>query len=319
MFCGIKDFIFYILTKNTSLHTYNVYPTPSKPILVKFLASPINPSDINQIEGVYPEKLQFNTNLMTNTPCAVPGNEGVVEIVESLDQNFKPGKRAIMKNKAFGYCTWRTFAAADFDDLLFLDLEGITLIQAATLVVNPCTAYCLLKNFISLQQGDYFIQNGANSHVGQMVIQLSRIWGLKSINIIRDRPDVDKLKLYLYDIGATHVVTDVELANKEFMKEMINKWTGNSGVSLGLNCVGGKSVLDLSHYIKENGHLITYGAMSRQPLFMSSGSLIFKNIHLHGFWLTKYIKTYPEKKLEILNDIIKYIKNGSFRELSCDQ
>ncbi|KAG5519199.1 hypothetical protein PMAC_002287 [Pneumocystis sp. 'macacae'] len=299
------------------LHTYDICTSPSKPILVKFLASPINPSDINQIEGVYPEKLQFNTDLMTNVPCAVPGNEGVVEIVQSLYQNLKPGKRAIMKKKAFG--TWRTFATASPEDLLFLDLEGITLIQAATLLVNPCTAYCLLKNFISLQPGDYFIQNGSNSHVGQMIIQLSRIWGLKSINIIRNRPDVDKLKSYLYELGATHVITDTELTNKEFMKEMINKWTRNSGVSLGLNCIGGKSVLDLLHYIKENGHLITYGAMSRQPLSISSGSLIFKNIHLHGFWLTKYIKTYPEKELEILNNIIEYIKNGFLKELLCDK
>ena len=31
------------------------------------------------------------------------------------------------------------------------------------------------------------IQNGANSGVGESVIQLAAAWGLKTINIIRDR------------------------------------------------------------------------------------------------------------------------------------
>ncbi|KTW30805.1 hypothetical protein T552_00517 [Pneumocystis carinii B80] len=301
------------------LHNYNIETSPSKPILVKFLASPINPSDINQIEGVYPEKPYFTKDLGTDLPCSVAGNEGVVEIIENLNKNseFKPGRRAIMKNPGFG--TWRTHATANSNDLLFLDIDGISVIQAATLSVNPCTAYCLLKNFYKLKAGDYFIQNGANSHVGQAVIQLGRIWGLNSINIVRNRSNIDKLKTYLYDLGATEVITEVELGDKEFMKELIKKRCGESGISLGLNCVGGKSVLDLARYIKENGHIVTYGAMSKQPLLMSSGLLIFKNVHLHGFWVTKYNKTYPEERLKILNNIITYMKNKSFKDLLCDK
>ncbi|EMR11311.1 hypothetical protein PNEG_00340 [Pneumocystis murina B123] len=301
------------------LHNYNIETNPLKPILVKFLASPINPSDINQIEGVYPEKPSFTKDLGTDFPCSVAGNEGVVEIIENMDKKseFKPGKRAIMKNPGFG--TWRTHAIADPNDLLFLDIDDVTAIQAATLSVNPCTAYCLLKNFYKLKPGDYFIQNGANSHVGQAAIQFGRIWGLNSINIIRNRSNIDKLKSFLYDLGATHVITDIELANKEFMEELVKKCCGESGIPLGLNCVGGKSILDLARYIKPNGHIVTYGAMSRQPLLMSSGILIFKNVHLHGFWITKYNRTYPEKRLKILNNILTYIKNKSFKDLLCDK
>jgi trans-2-enoyl-CoA reductase len=35
--------------------------------------------------------------------------------------------------------------------------------------------------------GDYVIQNGANSAVGQSVIQIAKAWGLKTINVVRDR------------------------------------------------------------------------------------------------------------------------------------
>ena len=36
-------------------------------------------------------------------------------------------------------------------------------------------------------QGDAVIQNGANSGVGQAVIQLAAAWGLNTVNIVRDR------------------------------------------------------------------------------------------------------------------------------------
>lgn len=61
--------------------------------------------------------------------------------------------------------------------------------------VNPCTAYRMLRDFIGLEPGDTVIQNGANSAVGQFVIQLCRIYGYKSVNIVRNRPDVAYLKV----------------------------------------------------------------------------------------------------------------------------
>ena len=35
--------------------------------------------------------------------------------------------------------------------------------------------------------GDTVIQNGSNSAVGQCVIQLAAAWGLKTINVVRNR------------------------------------------------------------------------------------------------------------------------------------
>ena len=41
--------------------------------------------------------------------------------------------------------------------------------------------------FVCVLSGDCVIQNGANSGMGQSVIQLAAAWGIKTINIIRDR------------------------------------------------------------------------------------------------------------------------------------
>ena len=56
---------------------------------------------------------------------------------------------------------------------------------AATLTINPATAYRLLRDFAKLQPGDVIIQNGANSMVGLAVVQMAREMGIKTINVVR--------------------------------------------------------------------------------------------------------------------------------------
>jgi hypothetical protein len=48
----------------------------------------------------------------------------------------------------------------------------------------------MLKDYVKLESGDVVIQNGANSAVGQCVIQLAKEWNIQTINIIRNRPDI---------------------------------------------------------------------------------------------------------------------------------
>lgn len=45
----------------------------------------------------------------------------------------------------------------------------------------------MLLDFVTLSPGDVIIQNGANSGVGEAVIQLSKLWGFKTFNVVRDR------------------------------------------------------------------------------------------------------------------------------------
>ena len=90
-----------------SLHSYSIPDAPSPDsILVKFLAAPINPADLNQIEGVYPSKAKFQSLPGKEGDWAVGGNEGVVKILR-VGKNVKQpgmeiGRWAIMKSTAFG-------------------------------------------------------------------------------------------------------------------------------------------------------------------------------------------------------------------------
>lgn len=68
----------------------------------------------------------------------------------------------------------------------------------------------MISDFENIKDGT-IIQNGANSGVGQAVIQIAKHLKINTINVIRDRPNLEALKSYLSSLGATYVVTENEL------------------------------------------------------------------------------------------------------------
>ena len=285
---------------------------------LKFLASPVNPADINQIQGVYPSKPTFTTSLGTPDPIAVGGNEGLAEVISAGNnaKGLSKGDWVIMKAPGFG--TWRTHAQMTPSNLLRIEnKEGITPTQAGTVSVNPCTAYRMLKDFAQLKEGEWFIQNGANSGVGRAAIQLGKLWGYKSINIIRKRETgTEEMKKELQALGADIVVTDEEALDKGF-SEKVKEFTngGREPVRLGLNCVGGKIVNSMCKTLASDGHMVTYGAMSKQPVSLPTALLIFKNVHFDGFWVSKWSERNPEEKKKTVKHVLDLTREGKFKDV----
>jgi trans-2-enoyl-CoA reductase len=231
------------------------------------------------------------------------------------------GDWIIMKHTGFG--TWRTHTLAEESDVLKVNKEGLTPIQVGTVSVNPCTAYRMLKDFEDIREGQWFIQNGANSGVGRAAIQLGKQWGLKSINIIRDRPDpaaTEAMKKELLELGATKVVTESELMDKGFA-DQVKEWTngGREKVKIGLNCVGGKPTSALVKCLSPSGHLVTYGGMSKQPLQLPTAALIFKDLKFSGFWVSRWSDANPDEKRRMVYEILEMTRLGMFKDVPVQQ
>ncbi|XP_022089399.1 enoyl-[acyl-carrier-protein] reductase, mitochondrial-like [Acanthaster planci] len=249
-------------------------PLDSTSVKIKMLASPINPADINTIQGVYPIK--------PDLPC-VGGFEGVGEVTEVGGHvtEVKPGDRIIPAMSTLG--TWRSHLVCPVNHVMSVPRDTPTLI-AATFKVNTCTAYRMLSDFVELQPGNCIIQNAANSGAGQAVIQIAAARGLKTINIVRDRPNLEELKSFLQDLGATTVVTEESLRGPDshILKEMPKP-------KLALNAVGGKSaIIALVKALDNHGTVVTYGGMSKQPVIVPTGSLIFNDLKFVGYWMSRW-------------------------------
>lgn len=151
---------------------HTLAPPGDDAVQVQFLAAPINPADINQVEGVYPLKPPMTTHLYSspsssstaNPPVAVGGNEGVAQVTKvgsRASTHFKVGDWVVMGSAGLG--TWRShgnFLAKDLTKVRSVekmseggDSSSLDVVQLATLTVNPCTAYRMLRDFKDLSPG----------------------------------------------------------------------------------------------------------------------------------------------------------------------
>ncbi|XP_077337889.1 enoyl-[acyl-carrier-protein] reductase, mitochondrial isoform X2 [Lithobates pipiens] len=268
-------------------------------VAVKMLAAPINPSDINMIQGTYA--------LLPQLP-AVGGNEGVGVVAEVGHHvsSLRPGDWVIPVDAGLG--TWRSEGVFSETALVRVPSD-ISIEIAATLSVNPCTAYRLLSDFETLRPGDSVIQNASNSGVGQAVIQIAASLGITTINIVRDRPELKSLVQRLHDLGADHVITEEQLRKPE-MKDLFKTCPRPR---LALNCVGGKSTTEMLRHLDYGGTMVTYGGMAKQPVTVPVSALIFKNIRLCGFWITQWKRDRQHNREEItkmVRDLCDLIRRG---------
>ncbi|KAH8433589.1 enoyl-[acyl-carrier-protein] reductase [Aspergillus melleus] len=310
------------------LHKHSISPPHGSQVTLRLLAAPLNPADVNQIQGVYPSKPPFQSNLGTSEPSAVAGNEGAFEVIATGAnvKNLSKGDWVVMKQTGQG--TWRTHAQMDESQLIKIEnKDGLSPLQISTVSVNPVTAYRMIKDFCNwdwMRTGEeWLIQNGANSGVGRAAIQLAREWGIKTLNVVRERETPEKtevLKQELRELGATAVVTEAELLSGDF-KNKVNELTrnGKEPIRLALNCVGGKSATALAKTLAPGSHLVTYGAMSKQPVSLPSGLLIFKNLAFDGFWVSKWGDKNPQLKENTINDVLQLTRSGKFKDIPVDE
>ncbi|XP_041963654.1 enoyl-[acyl-carrier-protein] reductase, mitochondrial [Alosa sapidissima] len=278
----------------------------AKSVLVKMLAAPINPSDINMIQGTYA--------ILPDLP-AIGGNEGVGQVTEVGSQvtTLKVGDWVISRDAGLG--TWRSAAVWKEEDLVTLPSD-IPLLAAATLGVNPCTAIRMLSDFEALKPGDSVIQNAANSGVGQAVIQIAAARGLHTINVVRDRPNLQQLTDRLKAMGATHVIKEETLRRPE-MKELFKMCPRPR---LALNGVGGKSATELLRHLQNGGTMVTYGGMAKQPVTVPVSALIFKDVKIRGFWVTQWKRNYSQDEgamRAMLDELCSLIRAGKLSAPAC--
>ncbi|KAL8646709.1 MAG: hypothetical protein Q9210_005975 [Variospora velana] len=301
-----------------ALHTHSISPPHSKLLTLRTLAAPLNPADINQIQGTYPTAPPFTSAIGTAQPHAVPGNEACFEVLSagSACKDVSKGDWVIPRRTGLG--TWRTHIQVEEDKVTKVDNNGLKAEQVATVSVNPVTAYRMLKDFTKLEEGDWFIQNGANSGVGRAALQLGKMWGLKSICIVRKREGAEgeALKREMQELGATVVVSDEEVMEKGF-GERVKEWTngGRERLGLGLNCVGGDAGMAMAKALDAGGTMITYGAMSRSPMRVGAGMLIFKDLRFVGFWVSRWGDRVPEEKKQTIDEILGLIREGKFKDV----
>ena len=265
-------------------------PAPDE-VVVKMRAAPINPADLNQIEGKYPVRPELP---------AIPGFEGAGVVVK-IGADVKSVTNGALVIVPHNIGTWRDAIAVKADELVIVP-AGIEPVDAAMLKINPMTAWRLLHDYVDLKKGDWLIQNAANSTAGRAVIQIARELSYKTVNVVRREELIDELR----SEGG-----DVVLVDGENLRNQAKNATGGASIRLALNSVGGDSALRLANCLAPASTMVTFGAMSLQPLKIPNGLLIFKDLRFRGIWINKwYDNATKEQRMETFRSLFDMAKRG---------
>jgi NADPH:quinone reductase-like Zn-dependent oxidoreductase len=111
------------------------------------------------------------------------------------------------------------------------------------------------------------------------MIQIARELGYKSVNVVRRPEIVEELRCE----GG-----DVVLVVGENLREEVAAHTKGARIRLALNAVGGENAIRMAKALAPEATVVTYGAMSLEPMRIPNGLLIFKNLRFTGFWVNKW-------------------------------
>lgn len=246
-------------------------------VRVRMRYAPVNPADLNFIEGNYGRVAH---------PPAIPGHEGcgTVEAIGAEVTSLKPGDVVI---PLLGTGCWAQHLTAT-ESFFALLPDTIDQIQASMLRINPVTAWHLLTQHVQLEAGDCVLQNAANSGVGRALIQIAHKMGLRTANFVRRH----ELREELLQLGADWVFMDDETGLQEARDVLRGQLP-----KLGCNAVGGDSALRQMELLAAQGTMVTYGAMSRRSLKVPNKYLIFKGLRLDGLWISRWYEKADRKSL----------------------
>lgn len=268
-------------------------------VLVRMLASPVNPSDLMFVRGTYGVKPRLPQS---------PGFEGV-GIVEAsgggLRGNLFRGKRVAVLNKTGG--NWSEYAVVPAAQVIPLS-NRLSVEQSATFFVNPATAWIMTQEVLKVRSDEWLLQTAAGSSLGMMVARLGHSLGFRTLNIVRNEASVAGLKA----AGATEVVVfDPAKDLADTLLSSIRGIVGEQNVRHAVDPVGGATGSAVLKALGHQGRMLVFGTLSEQPLQFSPRRLMTQQASVEGFWLGNYMNDRNLLfKLKLVKRITRLILDG---------
>jgi NADPH:quinone reductase-like Zn-dependent oxidoreductase len=263
------------------LHTVSEPALGQEDVLISMEAAPLNPSDFLLVRGIYGVR-----------PPAFPfsvGAEGVGRVTQTgskVDVALQ-GKRVLIL-PTYEQGTWADQVVVPVRNLVPMRDEADPL-QLSMIGINPVTAYLVLNRYVSLMPGDWIGQTAANSAMGQYVIRLAKLTGVKTLNVVRREEAAEQVRQW----GGDRVVLQGDNLHKDIEEALDGKT-----LSLVLDTVGGTPVGELAKSLKTGGAIVVYAMQSGQFPAISPKDLFYRGLSLHGFWLANWLRTAPRTEIQ---------------------
>jgi len=263
-------------------------------VLISMEAAPLNPSDFVLVRGMYGIRPAFPS------PVGAEGLGRVTQTGSKVDSALQ-GKRVLIL-PTYEQGTWADQVVVAVRNIVPMSNEADPL-QLSMIGINPATAYLLLNRYVSLMPGDWIGQTAANSAMGQYVIKLAKLAGVKTLNVVRRKEAAEQVRQF----GGDRVVHQGDDLQKDIETALDGK-----KLSLVLDTVGGTPVGELAKALKTGGSVVVYALQSGHFPALSPKDLIYRGLSLHGFWLINWIRNAPRIEIrEIYQKLGDLVADGS--------
>ncbi|MCW4460064.1 zinc-binding dehydrogenase [Microbacterium sp. MPKO10] len=260
-------------------------------VRIKTVLSPIHNHDLVTVRGEY--------GFVPELPARA-GTEavGIIDALGEGVSGVSVGQR-VATGGTFG--AWAEYFTAKAAGLIPVP-DALPDESAAQLVAMPFSALSLL-HALSLERGQWMVQNAANGAVGRLIAQLAAARGIHVLGLVRRQDAVEQLR----EQGITNVLS----TDDDAWRNRVDEVTGGAPIVAGVDSVGGASASDVLSLLAEKGALVVFGAMGSSALEISSGDLIFRQITVTGFWGSAVNRTMDAAtKAELFRELLTRVTNG---------
>lgn len=274
-------------------------PEPARgEVRVRMLATPINPSDLLYIRGLYP-----------HDPPKLPGTVGFegagrVDALGPEVHGLAPGQRVSFLNGAGG--SWAEFAVVPAKDLNPVP-DDVPDEQAACFCVNPRSALLMLRRVLAVPRGEWLLQTAATSELGRLMIRLARHDGIRTVNVVRRRESVAELQR----LGGDAVI----VSSDGPIDEQVRTIVGPAGVKFAIDPVIGETGTQVYQALAAEGRMLIYGSLSGEPMRVGVNPRLILGGHrivevfLNPYWTARLDEA---SRRRLFEEIVSLWREGIF-------
>ncbi|MDR3616099.1 MAG: zinc-binding dehydrogenase [Candidatus Obscuribacterales bacterium] len=259
-------------------------------VLIKVKAAGVNFADTLQRRNLYP---------MPQALPVTPGFE-VAGIVEQLGEGVKgleKGSRVLALPTGGGYSE---FAVADAA-VVFPIPDDVSFEVAAALPGQALTVFYMLDE-AQFKSGQTVAVTAAAGGVGAVAAQIAKLKGAaKVFGITGSAAKIAGLKATGYDAGFS--------ADQSDWSDRLLEATGNAGVDIFLDSVGGDMFTDGLKVLNIGGTIVAFGRAAGKTNSLDPQSLMRKNQSVRGFSLYNYMSR-PESLRSGLEYLMQACRDG---------
>lgn len=183
--------------------------------------------------------------------------------------------------------------------------------RQASLIVNPLTCLVIIREILNIHEGQWLLNTGASTNIGRLLVQFSRIFGFKLINVVRNKAAADRMRA----LGGEHIIN----TDTEDLRLLVDHLTKGSGMSAVIDPVGGPAGTQAAATLGFCGKMILFSDLSKQPVSIDPMTFISKKLTVSGYTSLHWLNSSSyERKASFVGELFGLLAEGSL-ELQADE